>query len=72
MRKAYLAGIMLWIAIILSIAPFTVRAAYYPNTGDLYYDGASYADSHLKWDNPGPWRYSDPGYEHDLVAHNLL
>lgn len=67
MKKQLWKGIIL--LVLLAAIPSLVSAAYYPNQGDLYYDGASYADSYLKWDSPGPWQHSDPGYEHDLVAH---
>jgi len=52
-RKLFVACVALLIVLFLSTKP----------------SGASYADSYLKWDNPGPWQHNDPGYEHDLVAH---
>ena len=67
--RLHVAGMALLIVLLLSVVPSFVLAYYYPNSGSLYYDGASYADSYLKWDDPGPWQHSDPGYEHDLVAH---
>ena len=63
LRRAYvtlLAGFALALA---AAAPAT--AAYYPNAGDLWYDGYFYADSYLVWDNPGPWE-GTRAYEHDL------
>jgi hypothetical protein len=42
------------------------HAAYFPNQGDLRYDGYFFADSYFLWDYPGQWATSDPGYEHDL------
>lgn len=45
-------------------------AAYYPNTGDLWYDGGYFADSYLLWSYTGPWSVNDPGYEHDLAIRN--
>lgn len=48
----------------------TVNAAYYPNMGDLYYDGQYYMDSWFVWSSPGPWSVESPGYEHDLHVHD--
>ncbi len=45
-------------------------AHFYPNDGNLYYNGYRFADSCMKWSNPGdpgPWSVSNPGYEHDLI-----
>src|SRR6188474_3612797 len=53
------------------------RAAYYPDHGDLCYDGIFFADSLFVWNSPGPWRIpspfnisDDPGYEHDFSVSN--
>lgn len=40
--------------------------SYYPNNGDLYYDGLFYLDSYIRWSGLGGWSVSDPKYEHDL------
>ncbi|MFZ5652985.1 MAG: hypothetical protein ACOY42_01080 [Pseudomonadota bacterium] len=46
------------------------HAAYYPNEGDLYYNGAFYLDSYFRWSATGPFSVVDPGYEHDLWVHD--
>jgi hypothetical protein len=45
-----------------------ISATYYPDDGDLWYNGSYYADSYLKWNYPGGWSVSDPGYEHDFAT----
>lgn len=61
------------IAVLVGIFTFAISnyagATYYPNDGDLYYDGAYYMDSYFRWNSPGPWNTSNPGYEHDLWVH---
>lgn len=57
--------------LVAMLSASTAQAAYYPSTGDLYYDGAFYLDSYFAWESaPGPFSVSDPGYEHDLWVHN--
>ncbi|CAN5653142.1 hypothetical protein BH23GEM1_BH23GEM1_04390 [soil metagenome] len=44
-------------------------ARYYPDRGDLYYDGRVYFDSYLLWRRKGGfrgWTGYAPGYEHNL------
>ncbi|AFZ29068.1 hypothetical protein Glo7428_0467 [Gloeocapsa sp. PCC 7428] len=40
----------------------------YPNNGDLYYNGAAYADSYFKWFNVGGWVRSNPAFEMDMTV----
>lgn len=46
------------------------EAAYYPDNGDLFYNGAYYLDSYMRWSPVGPFSVSSPGYEHDLWVHD--
>jgi len=55
---------------LLSLLSTTVFSAYYPSEGGLYYNGRYYLDTYLKWNSPGPWAVSEPGYEHDLHIHD--
>ncbi len=56
------------VAFLLAIsAPTPTRASFHPNVGDLFYNGALYADAYLWWLAPGPWSVEEPGYEHDLA-----
>jgi len=32
-------------------------ATFYPNVGDLYYNGQYFLNAYLVWDSPGPWLY---------------
>lgn len=48
------------------IASPTYAGTFYPDDGDLWYDGFYFADSYLTWNVPGGWSVSDPGYEHDF------
>jgi hypothetical protein len=48
--------------------PTISRAAYWPDNGSFYYDGALYAESYMRWSSSGPWGTADPGYEHDVGA----
>ena len=62
-------------AFTINPVPTTATASYAPNVGDLYYDGAAFADAYLRWDNPS-WVHDDAEcdastidcstYEHDL------
>lgn len=55
--------------LIFSFFTDTIFAAtYYPDDGDLWYDGYKYADSILIWNAPGGWSKSDSGYEHDFLT----
>jgi hypothetical protein len=38
----------------------------YPHTGDLYYGGASNADSYMNWHMPGNWQGADKAVEIDI------
>lgn len=51
---------------VLTWAHNVSTAAVRPHSGDLYYNGNTYADSYFGWWNPGPWTGNVPGYEHDL------
>ena len=44
----------------------TAPAYFYPDEGDLFYNGASHVNSFMKWQAVGPFQVSNPGYEHDL------
>ena len=52
--------------------PSSLQAYFYPDDGDMYYDGYYFADSYFKWVSAGPWQGLDPiygglpTYEHDL------
>lgn len=65
-RKVMRIGVS--VGVILAFSGAVYAATYYPDDGDLRYDGATYAGSYLRWNNPGGWSVSDPGYEHDLKA----
>ena len=41
-------------------------AYFYPDEGDLFYNGYSYVNSFMKWQQVGPFQSSNPRYEHDL------
>ena len=62
------------LVILLSLLAFTPisKSAYYPNYGDLYYNGQFYLDSYFLWSSSGPWNGGGkdprPAYEHDLSA----
>jgi hypothetical protein len=56
------------LAALLIVGPFSVATAeYFPDDGDLCYDGAFTADSFFAFDSAGPFSFSDSGYEHDFV-----
>lgn len=63
--KSNLAAFLVVVVAILGIPSLTF-AAYYPDRGDLRYDGYVFAESYFRWTSPGPWSVSDPGYEHDF------
>ena len=54
----------------LSVASPTHAQTYYPDDGNLWYNGYYFADSYLRWNNPGGWSKSDPGYEHDFALRS--
>ncbi|MHB1161653.1 MAG: hypothetical protein ACYC3V_15200, partial [Chloroflexota bacterium] len=54
-------------ALVTLAIPSPALAAYYPDRGDLYYNGGQFAESYFKWTDPGPWQKPDPGYEHDFA-----
>lgn len=66
MRKTHVAGTIGMLASVL--LSLHAAAAVRPAGGDLYYDGAYYADSVFYWTSPGPFSGSGPGYEHDLAV----
>ena len=66
-----LAGIVVSAFFIIS-HPFQSYGLFYPDDGDLYHNGAFYADSYMKWSSPGPWEVDDPGYEHDLILEETF
>lgn len=54
------------LATVSVLADATAKAGTsHPNEGDLLYDGESYFDAYMLWDDP-TWTTSEPGYEHDL------
>lgn len=63
-------GIVLMVFFVLGNVS-TANAAYYPSSGDFYYNGVAYLDSYIRWQSPGPWSISKPAYEHDLNVHSL-
>jgi len=48
------------------------RVTFYPITGDLLYDGYTFADSYFRWDTVAAKRTDYAGYEHDLVIETKL
>ena len=53
--------------LLLAFASPGYSQTFYPDAGDLYYDGSFCFDSYFGWSNPGGWLTADPGYEHDLL-----
>ncbi len=54
---------------VTSVAPtgsYAYAPKFFPNRGDLNYDGHLYADSYFSWDAVGGWRSTSPGFEMDI------
>ncbi len=69
MRKLFGLCSIVLLAIAVSF-PNAAQAEYYPNDGDLWYDGTYFADSYLLWGSLGPWATNDPGYEQDFAIRS--
>lgn len=73
-KRSYYTSLMLTSlgALVLSAASHSVRVPahdiphQYPHEGDLYYDGASKADSYMNWHKPGNWQGADKAVEIDI------
>lgn len=55
--------------IFVALFSLTASATFYPNQGDIYYNGLFYKDSYFLFAAP-VWSVTSPGYEHDLWVHN--
>lgn len=70
-RKLGLVAVLV-AAVAALVVPTGASAAYYPTSGFLYYDGYTFADSNLLWNQSGPWTYAGPltysTYQHDLTV----
>lgn len=72
--RSILAALSLTPAFIVSASPSLAYPPIkpYPNNGDLYYDGAGYADSYFKWFNVGGWVRSNPAFELDMTVNKRM
>jgi hypothetical protein len=48
--------------------PRAYPSTWYPDDGDMLYDGENYIDSYFTWSDPGSWSHDHVGYEHDLAV----
>lgn len=62
MELALIVGAVIGVAVAATPAH---AGSFYPNRGDLYYDGEYYADSFFGWTEP-EWMYTYAGFEMDL------
>lgn len=57
---------LILICMVGSKSAYAQKAHFFPDDGDLYYDGSHYADSWFSWVNPGNWTFTYAGYESDI------
>lgn len=66
--KKYLFPKILTALVISSTTAVSALAQFYPDGGDICYDGVYLADSYFQFIRPDSWLDSNPGYEHDFVV----
>jgi hypothetical protein len=70
MTSVLRSALLCCVIVVALFASPSATGTYYPQHGDLYYDGWSFADSYFSWAGiPGPWSYPHSGYEHDLAIN---
>lgn len=68
-RRALPLVLALCVSLIAMAGPALAVPRFFPNQGDLLYDGRYYADSYMLWDDLGGHKNANPGYEHDLTLN---